>query len=200
MKLNDNELVFMAQKGDQSAFEELVCRYDRKVLGLIMNFVRNHEEAQDLYQEVFLRVFRGLARFRFESRFSTWLYRIATNVCLTHQTANKSKQWVSIEQDYSESRDLKNDEHGFKPVPQELMSDPNSDQITFSGQIAERIQRAMRNLSNQQRLVFVLRHYEGCRLREIASILSCAEGTVKKHLFSANTRMRDALQELYAQR
>jgi RNA polymerase sigma-70 factor (ECF subfamily) len=200
MNLADNELVLKAQKGDQSAFEELVCRYDRRVLGLIMNFVNNHEEAQDLYQEVFLRVYKGLSKFRFQSLFSTWLYRITTNVCLTHRTSNPAGKWVSIEQDFTEMRESPEGKSWNKPIPEELTSQSDSDQKTYSDQISYRIQKALRSLSNQQRLVFVLRHYEGCRLREIASILCCAEGTVKKHLFSANVRMRNELQELYAQR
>ncbi len=200
MSLSDNELVFKAQRSDQSAFEELVCRYDRRVLGLVMNFVKNHEEAQDLYQEVFLRVYKGLAKFRFESLFSTWLYRITTNVCLTHRSSNSARQWVSIDQDFPESHGINSDERKVTPIPEELTSPSESDRTTFSGQVADRIQKALTSLSTQQRLVFVLRHFEGCRLREIASILSCAEGTVKKHLFSANMRMRNELQELYAQR
>lgn len=200
MNLADNELVLKAQKGDQSAFEELVCRYDRRVLGLIMKFVNNHEEAQDLYQEVFLRVYKGLSKFRFQSLFSTWLYRITTNVCLTHRTSNPAGKWVSIDQDFTEMRESPEGKSWNKPMPEELTSQSDSDQKTYSDQVSNRIQKALRSLSNQQRLVFVLRHYEGCRLREIASILCCAEGTVKKHLFSANVRMRNELQELYAQR
>jgi RNA polymerase sigma-70 factor (ECF subfamily) len=199
MSCDDNELVKRAQKGDQLAFEELVCRYDRRVLGLIMKFVSDQEEAQDLYQEVFMRVYKGLTNFRFESRFSTWIYRVATNVCLTYRSSKSSWKWVSIDQDYLERRPV-DGEHRPSIMPEELVSEPNSDRATFSDQIAKQIQGALRSLSAQQRLVFILRHYEGCRLREIASILSCAEGTVKKHLFSANSRMRNQLQELYAQR
>jgi len=200
MILSDNELISRSRNGDMYAFEELVCRYDRKVLGCIMNFVQSREEAQDLYQEVFLRAYRGLPKFRFESRFSTWLYRITANVCLSYRSSLPEGRWISIEREYSEAGRDDGEETLFHSVPEELTSPPDSFRETYRGQIARRIEKALRSLSGRQRLVFVLRHYEGCRLREIASILSCAEGTVKKHLFSATLRMKEELRELYIQR
>jgi hypothetical protein len=78
MTLEDNELVMRAQKGEMVAFEELICRYDRRILGIALKFTNDIDQAQDLYQEIFLRVHNGLKQFKMESKFSTWLYRIAT--------------------------------------------------------------------------------------------------------------------------
>src|SRR3974390_2601487 len=82
--LDDRNLVLEAQAGNRAAFEELVQRYDRDVLGLAMNLMKRTEDARDVYQEAFLKVYRNLHRFRFECSFYTWLYRIVTNVCLDH--------------------------------------------------------------------------------------------------------------------
>ena len=89
MQLNDTDLIVQAQKGDQSAFEELVYRYDRNVLSIALKYALNEDDAKDLYQEVFIRVYRGLKNFRFQSEFSTWLFRITTNVCLTSRGRSK---------------------------------------------------------------------------------------------------------------
>jgi RNA polymerase sigma-70 factor (ECF subfamily) len=87
--LNDTELVRSAQQGDMNAFEELVYRHDKEVFAIAARYVNRAEDAKDIYQEVFLQVYRGLSKFRFQSEFSTWLYRITTNVCLTHQDRRK---------------------------------------------------------------------------------------------------------------
>src|SRR6516225_4035880 len=87
--LDDTEVIREAQSGDSSAFDELVYRYDRHVLSIAARYVNQAEDAKDIYQEVFLRVYRGLKKFERRSEFSTWLYRITTNVCLTHGTRRK---------------------------------------------------------------------------------------------------------------
>src|SRR5215813_3799907 len=97
--LDDTEVIREAQSGDSSAFDELVHRYDRHVLSIAARYVNQAEDAKDIYQEVFLRVYRGLNKFERRSEFSTWLYRITTNVCLTHGTRMKehSRRMRSIE-------------------------------------------------------------------------------------------------------
>jgi RNA polymerase sigma-70 factor (ECF subfamily) len=185
---DDNELIEWSRSGDMRAFEELVHRYDRRVLGIALNFVHDEDEAKDIYQEVFLRVHRALGRFRFESQFSTWIYRITTNVCLSHQARQRRRVHLSIERDLQSTRD-------GQPAspPPELAIEAAAEQYTYGGEIGVHIGRALEALSPQQRMVFVLRHYQGHKLREIGSILECAEGTVKKHLFDATERMRQQL-------
>jgi RNA polymerase sigma-70 factor (ECF subfamily) len=188
----DRDLIMRAKSGEMDAFEELVCRYDRQVLSIAMNFTKDSDQAKDIYQEVFLKVYKSLDGFAFKSQFSTWLYRVATNVSLSYISSEKRRRQVSIDQETEATETQR------RQVKNKLVSKPDSDRKAFSREIASRIQSALNHLSAQQRAVFVLRHYEGHRLREIAAILECAEGTVKKHLFTATARMRENLRELHA--
>jgi len=192
MQPAERDLIKRAKSGDMDAFEELVCRYDRQVLSIAMNFTKDADQAKDIYQEVFLKVFKSLDGFAFRSQFSTWLFRVATNVSLSYISSEKRRRQISIDEVTEDSEAQQRHLRG------KLVSRPDSDRRAFSHEIASRIQSALSHLSNQQRAVFVLRHYEGHRLREIAAILECAEGTVKKHLFIATARMRENLKELHA--
>lgn len=194
MTLDDNELVMQARNGDARAFEELVRRYDRRVLSTALRYTGNRETAQDVYQEVFMRVHKAIDTFKFESRFSTWLFRVVTNVCLTLRDRDKSHRHVAIDGESLHS--LAGTNHPVA-VPRQLVSRPEHDREAFSSEIAPLIRAALDALSPQQRMVFVLRHFEGYKLREIAEFLGCAEGTVKKHLFTAVRRLREELHEVY---
>lgn len=187
--VNDNDLILQAQRGDMLAFEQLVQRHDRKVLSIAQSFSGNAADAQDIYQEVFLRVFRALPRFEFRSQFSTWLHRITTNVCLTQRAMKREHLSLDepFESDGSEQRSWLD----------ALAGDTATDRQTLDAEIVEHVRRAMRSLSPQQRLVFTLRHYHGYKLREIAEMIGCAEGTAKKYLFTATERMRDQLKDLF---
>jgi RNA polymerase sigma-70 factor, ECF subfamily len=190
--LEENELVLKAQKGDERAFEELVYRYDSRILGIAMRYTGDRETARDIYQEVLLRVHAALPRFRFESRFSTWIYRIAANLCLTYRATERRNRTVPLEEE--ESGDGRRRGKAVNP-PEALIDASDSLRQTFSSEIAARLGEALDQLSPQQRMVFVLRHFEGQKLREIADCLDCAEGTVKKHLFTGTQRLRQQLQE-----
>jgi len=188
MDLDERELILEAQKGDGPAFEELVYRYDRKVLKLAVSYTNDEEDAKDVYQEVFIRVFRALPGFRFESRFSTWLHRIVVNVCLSYKSRSQNREYESLDiaEDDGESRHL-------EPVSHDLPSD----QKALSSEISQHVRAALEGLSPQQRLVFTLRHYEGYKLKEIAALMDCAEGTVKKYLFTATERLRQRLRPVF---
>jgi len=190
MAQEENELIKKAQGGNVGAFEELVYRYDQRVLRTALRFTHDTDLAQDIYQDVFLRVHRNLRRFRFESLFSTWLYRIVANVSLTHIATNKGHRQFPL--DEAENEQANQTQEGFPSL--KGFSDP--DRRTRNSEIRERIAEALHELSPQQRTVFILRHYEGCKLKDIAAIIDCAEGTVKKHLFNATMRMREQLREL----
>ncbi len=194
MTLDDNELVMQTRNGDALAFEELVRRYDRRVLSTALRFTGNRETAQDVYQEVFMRVHKAIDSFKFESRFSTWLFRVVTNVCLTVRQRDKGSRHVAID---GESLYRAGREKDSGSVPRQLVSRPTHEQEAFSSEIAPRIRSALADLSPQQRIVFILRHFEGYKLREIAEFLDCAEGTVKKHLFTAVRKLREELREIY---
>ncbi|HEX9613919.1 MAG TPA: RNA polymerase sigma factor [Bacteroidota bacterium] len=185
MVVNDKELILKARSGDPAAFEQLVFRYDRQVLSMAANYVKTADDAKDIYQEVFLRVYRGLKNFELRSEFSTWLYRITTNVCLSFRSRRKRHTHASIHEG-----DGDEESHGVAGTLE-------ADRPAMDSEISGRIEDALADLSPKQRMVFTLRHYEGYKLREIAGMMNCREGTVKKYLFTATRKMRDALKEVY---
>jgi len=190
MALSDNELLIQAKSGNVAAFEELIYRYDRSVLAIALKFVHDTDEAKDIYQEVFIRVYRGLKNFEMKSEFSTWLFRIATNVCLTHKSRSKKHLQLSIdehivtEDDEVQKYELANDELD----PGEIMTNIDLGNI---------IRSAVDSLSSKQRMTFILKHYEGYKIREIADMLNCKEGTVKKYLFDAIRNLRKKLKPIH---
>ena len=192
MELDDTDLILQAQKGNENAFEELVYRYDRSVLSIALKYTLNEDDAKDLYQEVFIRVYRGLKNFRFESEFSTWIYRIITNVCLSYKSRSKDHLRVSIDEDYD-------DEEKEFSIAQELIYDGSSpEEMTSGADIREIVDEAVESLSPKQKMTFILKHYEGYKIREIAEMLNCKEGTVKKYLFEAIKNLRKKLSPVYA--
>jgi RNA polymerase sigma-70 factor (ECF subfamily) len=188
---SDRELISRVQDGETAAFEQLVHRYDRKVLAIATSYTNDSDESKDIYQEVFLRVYRSLSGFEFRSEFSTWLHRIATNVCLTHKARNKARSFTSIEEiDHS---DLEGNPVSGTSRPRAVSPDRHAQ----NAEMSRHIQEAMEHLSPQQKLVFTLKHYQGYKLKEIAAMMDCAEGTVKKYLFTATERLRQRLRKLY---
>lgn len=187
--LEDRSLILKARKGDVRALEKLLYRYDEKVLSMAMSFVGDMDDAKDIYQEVFIRVFKALPKFKFRSRFSTYLYRIVTNVCLTHRTRNGKRKFVPIDEEVDDHPATV--EYGVSPV-----QPAQPDAAVINSEIALRIRTAVGTLSPRLRTVFVLRHHEGFKLREIAGIMECAEGTVKKYLFDATRRLRNQLEDM----
>ncbi len=189
MTKEENNLILAAQKGDANAFEELIYRYDKNVLGIAYSFINNYEDAKDIYQEVFLRVFKGIKKFEFRSEFSTWLFRITTNVCLTYRSRKKKYAYTSLDEEPDE-------EDGGQSSLSEIIADEATPDIqAVSSEVSARIENAVERLSPQQKLVFTLKHYQGYKIKEIASIMNCSEGTVKNYLFLATHRMRDYLKD-----
>jgi RNA polymerase sigma-70 factor (ECF subfamily) len=188
MPVSDHELIRGARAGNAAAFEQLVYRYDEKVLALALRYVGSRDDAKDIYQEVFVRVYRALGSFRMESEFSTWLYRITVNVCLSHKSDRKRRPEASPGEGPRDARDI-------AAIPAE---DASADERMHAAEIASRVAGAVERLSPKQRLVFTLRHYQGHKLREIASMMECTEGTVKRYLFAATQKMREELKELAA--
>ncbi len=184
MEVNDRTLILSAQEGNVGAFEQLVQKYDRKVFSIASMYVQSAEDAKDIYQEVFVRVYKGLQKFEFRSEFSTWLYRITTNVCLTHRSKSKKHRHASLDDSHDEDEGHGSHSGGM------LVDERTTDQAMVNAEISENVERAMGALSPRQKLVFTLRHYEGHKLKEIAAMLNCSEGTVKKYLFTATEKMR----------
>lgn len=188
MRLEEDQLIRQAQRGDMAAFEQLIRRYERQVLNIALRYSGNPDTAQDVFQDVFLRVHGALKSFKAESSFSTWLYRITANACLSRQSSERRRRYVSLDQESWLADSAEFSSAGTSHSVPEVE--------TYRGEISQRIRDAVGRLSPQQRIVFVLRHFEGHKLREIASMLDCAEGTVKKHLFTAVQRLRSELNEI----
>lgn len=185
--LNEADLIRRAQKGDGDAFASLVEAYDNNVLRIAYNLLRNEEEARDIYQEAFLRVFKNLDNFRFDCAFHTWLYRIVTNLCLDHLRRRKVRK-----EDYSAQRIDSATTNAVERVEEHrASSDPQRHLI--SKQLGERIRQALESLSPRERMVFELRHYQGMRLRGIGETLGTTEEAAKNCLFRATQKMRAAL-------
>ena len=187
--MDETELIRAAQAGDTSAFEELVRRYDQSVLRLALSMLRSPEDARDVYQETFLRVYRNLNQFRFDCSFHTWLYRIATNLCLDQlrrRKVRKEEPTVVATPDGTLDRTDTAPETGVEGDPHRHL---------FSGQIGKRVKEALAELTPRERTVFELRHYEGMRLRKIGEVLGTSEEAAKNCLFRATQKMRTALGE-----
>jgi len=189
--LDERALVSDAQGGNRAAFEELVRRYDRDVLRLALNLMKRPEDARDVYQESFLKVYRNLHRFRFECSFYTWLYRIVTNVCLDHlrrRQARPEDQAPEIHPNRMEEgpRDFFDYQKEHRPT-----LDPERSLI--GKEIQSRITRAMERLSPRERVVFEMKHYQGLKLRAIGDALGTPEETVKNSLFRATRKLRNEL-------
>ncbi len=188
VEMVDLDLIQRAKQGDMGAFEQLVFRYDKQVLTIAARYVQSSEDAKDIYQEVFLRVFRALPRFQLRSQFSTWLYRITTNVCLSHKTRRKRHLHTSLSQE-------SDDEHAGSIA--DAVAEPRAtDRQLERTDMALHVSHAMESLSAKQRLVFTMKFYEDYKIREIAEMLGLAEGTVKRYLFTATKKIRRSLQDL----
>src|SRR6201985_1541415 len=146
-------LIRAAQRGDQDAFEQLVRTYDQSVLRLAMNLLRSPEDARDVYQEAFLRVYRNLNNFRFDCSFHTWLYRIVTNLCLDQMRKRKVRKEESTVLATSEGPLDRMD-----TVPEERV-DGDPQRNLFSGELRNRIKEVLASLTPRERMVFELRHY-----------------------------------------
>ncbi|MGH9743781.1 MAG: RNA polymerase sigma factor [Candidatus Acidiferrum sp.] len=189
--LNERTLVAEAQAGNRAAFEELVHRYDRDVLRLALNLMKRPEDARDVYQEAFLKVYRNLHRFRFECSFYTWLYRIVTNVCLDQLRRRQARP----EDQAPESNSALHEEGitDFFERQREHRPGLDPERQLFGKEIQARIASAMQRLSPRERIVFELKHYQGLKLRAIGDALGTTEETVKNSLFRATRKLRSQL-------
>src|ERR1700722_18291454 len=178
-------LVHEAQGGSHAAFEQLVHAHDQAVLRLAIRITRSRSDAQDIYQEAFLKAYTKLESFRFECSFSSWIYRIVTNVCLDHLRNNRKHKRNNSTEENDEGReyDLVNQ------VPDDRAAN-NPEQQLFSRELRAHILCALQTLTPRERMVFELRHFQGLNLRAIRETLETSEGSVKNCLFRATKKLR----------
>jgi len=185
--MDEPELIRAAQRGDQRAFEQLVRLYDQNVLRLAMNLLRSPEDANDIYQEAFLRVFKNLHTFRFDCSFHTWLYRIVTNLCLDALRKRRVRREEDTVVETSERFLDRMD------TVEESRADGDPQRQLLSRQLRARILLVLDGLTPRERAVFEMRHYQGLRLRAIGDMLGTSEEAAKNCLFRATQKMRAAL-------
>jgi RNA polymerase sigma-70 factor (ECF subfamily) len=187
VQADEKALIRAAQQGDQDAFGQLVRAYDKSVLRLAMNLLRSPEDAQDIYQEAFLRVYRNLNSFRFDCSFHTWLYRIVTNICLDQLRKRKVRK--------EESSVVETPEGPLDRMDAFEEEGPDSDpeRSMWNRQLKLKIENALQDLTPRERMVFELRHYQGLRLRNIGEMLGTTEEAAKNCLFRATQKMRTVL-------
>src|ERR1035437_750282 len=182
-----DSLIRAAQRGDQDAFEQLVRAHDQSVLRLAMNLLRSPEDARDVYQEAFLRVYRNLDSFRFDCSFHTWLYRIVTNICLDQLRKRRVRKEESAVVETSDG--LLDRMETFE----EESARANPERTLWNRELKQRIENALQDLTPRERMVFELRHYQGLRLRNIGEMLGTTEEAAKNCLFRATQKMRAVL-------
>ena len=151
------------------------------VYRLAYQFAGNHHDAEDIAQDVFIKVYRSLDRFRYDAQLTSWLYRIVMNACIDHRRRQSPAGWAPFTED-AELKMVNTPEEGPGPEDQ-----------AYGGQIGEVLAGEVARLPPGQRLVFTMRHHEGLKLAEIADALGLAEGTVKRQLHAAVHRLRAAL-------
>jgi RNA polymerase sigma-70 factor, ECF subfamily len=180
-------LIRAAQGGDADAFEQLVRAYDTQVLRMAFNLLHSREDARDVYQEAFLRVYRNLSKFRFDCSFSTWLYRIVSNLCLDQIRKRKVRK---EEAPAISTADGEIDRLQLLPEDRATLDPQRS---LLSSEVSERVREVLESLSPRERIVFELRHFGGMRLRAIGDSLGVTEEAAKNCLFRATQKMRSAL-------
>jgi len=193
-RVDDTILIRRAQQGDTAAFEELVRNYDRSVLRLTMRLTDSTEDAQDIYQDTFIRAYRNIGKFRFECSFYTWIYRIAMNLCSDYLRRKEVRDRYAYSERYSGENDGREETILDRASEQRAGASPERDAL--NEELKKQILSALNKLSARERIVFELRHYEGLKLQTVAAILSTSENTVKNTLFRATHKLHLRLAEM----
>ena len=181
----DHILIEQAQNGSMTAFRELVDRYKKKIYNIALDMTGNHHDAEDISQDVFIKVYRSLYLYRGDAKFSTWVYRITSNTCIDK---SRKKSWKALLIKENMDQNIKIHDAYEKKKPQ-----LNPEKSAESDIIQKHIQAALQTLSNRERIIFIMRHYNDLPLKEIASSLQITEGTVKSTLFRALKRLQKKL-------
>ncbi len=176
----DAQLVRRVQKGDKGAFDLLVLKYQHKIVNLVMRYVRDPDQALDISQEAFLKAYRALPRFRGDSAFYTWLYRIAVNTAKNHLAAQRRRP-MDVELDLQDPEQYE--------LHAKLKETDTPEGVTLSHELHETVERAIDGLPEDLRTAIILRELDGMSYEEIAQTMDCPVGTVRSRIFHA----RDAI-------
>jgi RNA polymerase sigma-70 factor, ECF subfamily len=186
---SDLSLVRRVQRGDKGAFDALVLKYQHKVVKLVMRYVRNPAEAEDVAQEAFIKAYRALPQFRGESAFYTWLYRIAIN---TAKNAVVSRDRSPVEFDL----DAQNSDEAYD-MQGRLKDSETPEGLVLTDEIRSTVNSAIDALPEDLRTAIVLRELEGLSYEEIAAAMGCPVGTVRSRIFRAREAIDRRLREVF---
>ena len=178
--VTDKQLVERVQRGDKRAFDLLVLKYQHKIMSLISRYVKDSDEIQDVAQEAFIKAYRALPRFRGDSAFYTWMYRIAVNTAKNHLAAQRRRP-MDVELDLQDPEQY--DLHS------KLKETDTPEGLTLGKELQETVERAIAALPEDLRTAIILRELEGMSYEEIAQTMECPVGTVRSRIF----RARDAI-------
>jgi RNA polymerase sigma-70 factor (ECF subfamily) len=179
------EIILRVRAGDTDAFEALVLEHQNKVYSLALRMVGNEEDARDMAQEAFIRAFNFLSGFRGDSKFSVWLYRLTSNICIDFLRSRSKKQTVSMTW-----TDEDGEEAGELEIPDDTWSPEQQLERSLT---RESVRRGLDSLSPQYREILLLREISGLSYEEIAKALNLEEGTVKSRIFRARKKLCDFL-------
>jgi RNA polymerase sigma-70 factor, ECF subfamily len=185
------DLIREAQAGSRVAFDTLVRQYEHQVLRLALHLTGSEHDAEDIYQEAFLKAYRYIGNFRFECSFYTWIYRIVTNLCLDQLRRRKTRR-----EDHAVVVDRAGEEIDILASVSDNRSFSNPARELDRKMLGAKIQTALGKLTPRERMVFELKHYQGLRLRTIGEMLNTTEETAKNTLFRATKKLRAQLAEL----
>ena len=185
LEQSDAEIVRQTLCGNTAAYNGLVLRYQRQVYNLAYRMLGNAEDAGDLVQDTFLRAYSALAKFRQDASFLTWLYKIASNLCIDQLRSRKAKGALSLEVELEEGREPASDDRNSAPEDRAIRE-----------AMQEILHREILNLPEKYRVVVVMRHLQEMSVEEIADALELPTGTVKTHLFRARDMLRGRLRSV----
>ncbi|MCD6257717.1 sigma-70 family RNA polymerase sigma factor [Candidatus Aerophobetes bacterium] len=184
MGVSDEVLVARFKEGDESSFKELVERYQSRVYSIVLAMLGDKNDADDLSQEVFLKVYRFIHQFKGRSKFFTWLYRLTINTCISARNKKKRNNQILLSQSFKKD---------FTPIDT-LQNDAKSPiEILQNRELEKKIKLALDSLSDGLKEVFVLREIEDLSYKQLSRILHCPEGTVKSRLFRAREELKKKL-------
>ena len=183
--MSDEELVKKVKNGDVDAFEQIITKYEKKIFGLIYNMLRNENEIEDVAQEVFIKVYKNLDKFHGDSSLYTWIYKIATNLCLDQ--IKKRKEVIYID----EKLQLDDGEVEFQIPSDEKLQD----EIYEQKELKQKLESCIDKLPEKQKAMIVLRDIKGLSYDEIAEILDLKLGTVKSQINRARLKLKELLEK-----
>ena len=186
---NENILIKRAVKGDNTAFETLMEKYMGVIYNIALRMSASRDDADDMTQEIMLKIFRSIASFKGNSKFSTWIYRVAVNTCLDELKKKKNKTVLSLDKEFE-------DDDGTSQI--ELKDDrPLPEAVAEQRELKDMVAAAITHLSDEHRAVIVLRDIRGMSYSEIAEIMKCGDGTVKSRISRARAQLKTILEKEY---